>query len=100
MSDLQRSLQLMIKDSGCDTHELKDSKYKLMIAAPSDQMMLCQYECAAETVVVISKCFQLVMPHSPFVLVHLQALINQLLEAKFTMHFIHRNAYIDRLPEA
>jgi hypothetical protein len=91
MSDLQRSLQLMIEDGGCDSNLLKDSddkevdKYKLMFT-PNDHMMLRQYECAAEPVVLLSKFFQLAVPHSHLVLVHIRARLHQLRQPKFNMY--------------
>jgi hypothetical protein len=48
-------------------------------------MMLRQYECAAEPVVLLSKFFQLAVPHSHLVLVHIRARL-QLREPKFTMY--------------
>jgi hypothetical protein len=66
----------MIEDRGCDSNLLKVSddkeadKYKLMFT-PSDHMMLRQYECAAEPVVLLSKFFQLAMPHSQLVLLYI-----------------------------
>jgi hypothetical protein len=84
MSDLQISLQLMIEDGGCDAHLLKDSneketdQFKLMFT-PSVQMMFCRFE-------LLSKFFQLALPHSHLVLVHIQIGLNQLRQTKFTMY--------------
>jgi hypothetical protein len=77
MGDLQRLLVLMLEDDGCDAKLLKDADSKsvvdktTMMFTPSDQMMLHQYECAAEPVVLLSKFFQLNKPTSHLFIVHL-----------------------------
>jgi hypothetical protein len=59
---------------------------KTMMFTPSDQMMLRQYECAAEPVVLLSKFFQLNKPTSHLVIVHLRARIQQMRELRFNMY--------------
>jgi hypothetical protein len=77
MGDLQCLLVLMLEDDGCNAKLLKDANSKsvvdktTMMFTPSDQMMLRQYECAAEPVVLLSKLFQLNKPTSHLVIVHL-----------------------------
>jgi hypothetical protein len=92
MGNLQRSLVLMLEDDGCDAKLLKDADSKSvvdktrMMFTPSDQMMLCQYECAAEPVVLLSKFFLLNKPTSHLVIVHLRAQIQQMRELRFNMY--------------
>jgi hypothetical protein len=92
MGDLQRSLVIMLEDDGCDAKLLRDTDNKIvvdkttMMFTPSDQMMLRQYECAAEPVVLLSKFFQLDKPTSHLVLIHLRARIQQMRETRFTMY--------------
>lgn len=91
MGDLQRSVVIMLGEGGCDAHLLRDSngnavdKSTLMFS-PTDQLILRQYECGAEPVVLLSKFFQLDMPTSHLVLVHLRARIAQMRQPKFTMY--------------
>jgi hypothetical protein len=69
VGDMQRSLVIMLADNGCDRNLLRDAdgdpvdKMTLMFS-PIDQMILRQYECAAEPVVLLSKFFQLNVPTS------------------------------------
>jgi hypothetical protein len=90
MGDMQRSLVIMLADNGCNRNLLHDAdgdpvdKMTLMFL-PTDQMILHQYECAAEPVVLLSKFFQLNVPTSHLVLVHLRARIAQMREPKFHM---------------
>jgi hypothetical protein len=90
MGDMQRSLVIMLADNGCDRNLLRDAdgdpvdKMALMFS-PADQMILCQYEFVAEPVVLLSKFFQLNVPTSHLVLVHLRARIAQMGEPKFHM---------------
>jgi hypothetical protein len=90
MGDMQRSLVIMLADIGCNRNLLCDAdgdpvdKMTLMFS-PTDQMILRQYECVAEPVVLLSKFFQLNVPTSHLVLVHLQAQIAQMREPKFHM---------------
>jgi hypothetical protein len=53
--------------------------------SPTDKIILRQYECGSELVVLLSKFFQLNVLTSHLVLVHLQARIAQLREPKFAM---------------
>lgn len=91
MGDLQRSIAIMLGDGGCDKDLLYGSdgsgpvdKVSLMFS-PTDQMIMRQYECGAEPVVLLSKFFQLDVPTSHLVLVHLRARIAQMREPKFAM---------------
>jgi hypothetical protein len=91
MGDLQRSLVIMLGEKGCDVKLLHDpntdepvDKMSLMFS-PADQMVLRQYECASEPVVLLSKFFQLNVPTSHLVLVHLRARIAEMREPKFDM---------------
>jgi hypothetical protein len=90
MGDLQRSLVVMLGDKGCDAGLLKDAngfpidKQEFMFS-PTDKMILRQYECGSEPVVLLSKFFQLNVSTSHLVLVHLRARIAQLREPKFAM---------------
>jgi hypothetical protein len=90
MGDLQRSLVIMLGENGCDVHLLQDADgdpvdRMTMMFSPTEQTILWQYECGSEPVVLLSKFFQLDVPTSHLVLVHLQARIEQLREPKFAM---------------
>jgi hypothetical protein len=90
MGDLQRSLVVMLGDKGCHVGLLKDAngfpidKQEFMFS-PMDKMILRQYECGSEPVVLLSKFFQLNVSTSHLVLVHLQARIAKHCEPKFAM---------------
>jgi hypothetical protein len=92
MGDLQRSLVLMLEDDDCDAKFLKDADNKIVVDkttlmfTPSNQMMLRQYKCAAEPLLLLSKIFYLNKPTSHLVLIHLQAQIQQMQEMRFTMY--------------
>jgi hypothetical protein len=91
MGDLQRSLAIMLGENGCDVHLLQDADgdpvdRMTMRFSPMEQTILWQYECGSEPVVLLSKFFQLDVPTSHLVLVHLQARIEQLREPKFAMY--------------
>jgi hypothetical protein len=93
MADLQRSLVEMLGENGCDEGllSLRDAhghlvdKHSFMFS-PTDQMILRQYECGSEPVVLLSKFLQLDVSTSHLVLVHLRARIAQLREPKFAMY--------------
>jgi hypothetical protein len=91
MGDLQKSLVIMLGDNGCDLNLLHDrdgdpvDKMTLMFSA-TDQMILRQYECGAEPVVLLSKFFQLDVPTAHLVLVHIRARIAQMRQPKFMMY--------------
>jgi hypothetical protein len=91
MGDLQRSLAIMLGEKGCDVGLLQHANGKpvnknSLIFTPSDQMIMWQYECGSEPVVLLSLFFQLDKPTSHLVLVHLRAQIAQLREPKFAMY--------------
>jgi hypothetical protein len=93
MGNLQHLLVLlMLEDNRCGAQLLKDANSKsvvdktTMMFTPSNQMMLHQYECAAEPLVLLSKFFQLNKPTSHLVIVHLQAQIQQMRELRFNMY--------------
>jgi hypothetical protein len=91
MGDMQRALGIMLGDKGCDLHLLRDADadpvdQMTLMFSPNDEMILRQYECAAEPVVLLSKFFQLNVPTSHLVLVHLRARIAQMREPKFDMY--------------
>jgi hypothetical protein len=92
MGNLQFLLVLMLEDDGCNAKLLKDADSKSVVDkttvmfTPSNQMMLHQYECAAEPVVLLSKLFQLNKPTSHLVIVHLQSRIQQMRELRFNMY--------------
>ena len=92
MADLQRSLSIMLGDKGCDAKLLKEKDENGVLIdkqsltfSPTDQMILRQYECAAEPAVLLSKFFQLDVPTSHLVLIHLRARIADMREPKFAM---------------
>lgn len=91
MGDLQRSLVIMLGEDGCDRHLLRNQygetvdKMSLMFST-TDQMILRQYECGSEPVVSLSKFFQMDVPTSHLVLVHLRACIAELRKPKFQMY--------------
>jgi hypothetical protein len=76
MGDLQRSLVIMLGEKGCNVQLLRDDngqpvdKMGLM-SSPADQMILRQYKCALESVLLLSKFFQLNVLMSHLVLIHL-----------------------------
>jgi hypothetical protein len=78
MGDLQRSLAIMLEVKGCNMKLLKEEDKtgglidrQLLMFSLTDQMILRQYECASEPVVLLSKFFQLDVPTSHLVLIHL-----------------------------
>jgi hypothetical protein len=78
MGDLQRSLAIMLGDKGCNVKSLKEKDKngdlidrQLLMFLPTDQMILRQYEWASEPVVLLSKFFQLDVPTSHLVQIHL-----------------------------
>jgi hypothetical protein len=80
MGNLQRSLVIMLEESGCDVHLLQDADRDpvdrmTMMFSPREQTILWQYECGSEPVVLLSKFFQLDVPTSHLFLVHLRARI-------------------------
>lgn len=91
MGDYQRSLAIMLGEGGCDAGLLKDSngdsveKISLMFS-PRDQMIMRQYECGSEPALLLSKFFQMNVPTSHLVLVHLRARIESMREDKFLMY--------------
>jgi hypothetical protein len=76
MGDLQRSLDVMLGEKGCNVGLLKDAnvnpanKQDLMFT-PTDQMILRQYECGSQPVVLLSKFLQLDVSTAHLVLIHL-----------------------------
>jgi hypothetical protein len=90
MGDLQRSLVIMLGEKGCDVQLLRDAngqpvdKMGLMFS-PADQMVLSQYKWASEPVLLLSKFFQLNVPTSHLVLIHLLAQIAEMRQPKFEM---------------
>jgi hypothetical protein len=91
MGDLQLALLAMLGEKGCDANLLTDGngdevdKDSLMFTK-NDEMILRQYECGSEPVVMLSKFFQMDVPTSHLVLVNLRARIAQLRQPKFTMY--------------
>jgi hypothetical protein len=75
MGDLQRSLAVMLGEKGCNVGLLKDAngspvdKQDLMFS-PMDQMILRQYECGSEPVVLLLKFLQLDVSTAHLVLIH------------------------------
>jgi hypothetical protein len=92
MGDYQRALSIMLGDKGCDSNLVKDRDGKpvadkaTLMFTNTDQMILRQYECAAEPVLALSKFFQLDVPTAHLVLVHLRFQVAQLRENKFLMY--------------
>jgi hypothetical protein len=91
MGDLQQSLVIMLGDRGCDVSLLHNKegdpvdKLSLMFTRP-DRMVLRQYECGSEPVVLLSKFFQSDFPTSHLVLIHLRVRIAQMRETRFAMY--------------
>jgi hypothetical protein len=92
MGDLQCSLVVMLGEKGCDVGLLKDAngnpvdKQEDLMFSPTDQMILRQYECGSEPVVLLSKFLQLDVSMAHLVLIHLRARISQLRKPKFAMY--------------
>jgi hypothetical protein len=91
MGDMQRSLVIMLGDRGCDISLLRNNEgdpvnKRTLMFTPTDQMILRQYECGAEPVVLLSKFFQSDFPTSHLVLIHLRIRIAQMRESRFAMY--------------
>ena len=91
MSDLQESLHAMLDEDGVDKDLLKDKEGQpleksLFHFTVDDQIILRQYECAAEPVIQLSKFFQLNVPTVHLVLIHLRVRISEMKEDRFMMY--------------
>jgi hypothetical protein len=77
MGNLQQSLAIKLGDKSCDMKLPKEKDksgdlidQQALMFSPTDQMILRQYECASEPVVLLSKFFQLDVPTSHLVPIH------------------------------
>jgi hypothetical protein len=92
MGDMQKALSIMLApEDGIDRKLLSDKnnvavdKMSLMFLT-TETMILRQYECAAEPVLLLSKFFQESIPNAHLVLVHLRARIAEMREMRFMMY--------------
>ena len=91
MGDYQLSLSRMFADDGIDRGLLHEGvgvhvdKMRFMFSQ-TDQMILRQFECAAEPAVLLSKFFQLNIPTAHLVLFHLRVRIAQMRQPSFMMY--------------
>lgn len=104
MGDMQKSLAIMLGEKGCDVKLLRTPSGETVPKAALqfssfDRMILRQYECASEPVVLLSKFFQLDVPTSHLVLVHLRARIAQIREPKFAMFADISHSYLEKLSD-